>query len=65
MDVDARGCSSFNLHVCRHSVTVVASTRYPEQMAQTMCSFSVLNLILRSILDTEGDKGAGKFMATR
>ena len=30
-------------------MTVVASIKYPEQIAQTICSFKVFNLIRRSI----------------
>lgn len=39
-----------NLHVCRHSVTVVASIKYPPHISQVICLFSVCNFIRRSII---------------
>lgn len=36
-------------HVCRHSVTVVASMKYPPQILHVICGLIVFNLTRRSI----------------
>lgn len=43
--------AKFYLHVCKHSVTVVASIKYPRHISQVIWLFNVRNFILRSILD--------------
>lgn len=40
----------FYLHVCKHSVTVVASIKYPLHILHVMWLFKVLSFILRSII---------------
>lgn len=40
--ITLQGVQTQDLQVCRHSVTMVASMRYPAQSLQVMCSFSSL-----------------------
>lgn len=40
----------YNLHVCKHSVTVVASIRYPLHILHVIYGFNDFSLIRRSII---------------
>lgn len=56
MGIQVRHGKKWDLHVWRHSVTVVASIKYPLHILQVMWLFKVLSFILLSISATNLNK---------